>query len=94
MSSHTHELPQETVKTHEIAGRMVDVVACRDSDTPEGEVEFYDLWLRGDDTGCLDTCLNEGDPWYPEDGVMPPTVEEIRRYLSDNDELGPDGLFI
>jgi len=72
---------QTTAVTYEIDGHKVDVVACTDKETPEGEVEFYDFWLRVPE-GKSDTHLNEGDAWYPATGgFTPPSVEEVAEYL-------------
>lgn len=81
ISRSVHDMSELTAKTYEIDGHRVDVVACTDEETPEGEVEFYDFWLR-DPAGKSDTHLNEGDPWYPESGAYtPPSVSEVAEYL-------------
>lgn len=77
---------QKTVETYEIDGHRVDVVAFGED---EGGIEAFDFWLR-DPEGKSDTCLNEGDAWYPESGAnTPPTIEEVAGYLRHNEP----GLF-
>lgn len=73
----------ETQETFEIRGKRVDIVACWDGETPEGEVDFYELYLRGED-GEQDTHLNLGDPWYPDEGEGKPTIEEVTDYVVEH----------
>lgn len=60
----------ETITQYSIDGKLYDVVGCWDSETPEGEYDFYDLY---DSEGH---CLNEGEPFYCK-----PTIEEVTEYL-------------
>ena len=69
-------LSNETVKSYRIKGKVYDVIGCWDSETPEGQYDFYDLY---DDQG---NCLNEGDPYWEL-----PSEEEVIEVLSMRGEL-------
>ena len=47
----------EHVKTVVVMGIKVDIYGCWDEETPEGEYDFYDLYIDGQ-------CINEGNPFY------------------------------
>lgn len=65
----------EIVATHDINGREVIVYGCYDSDTPETEFDFYDVYLDGQ-------CINEGEPFYHK-----PTEQDIIACLELYDAL-------
>ena len=57
-------LGNQIVKTVTVRGIKVDVVGCWDSDTPDGEYDFYDFYVGSE-------CINEGEPHYDkEKGLM------------------------
>jgi hypothetical protein len=66
----------EHITTHLIFGRGVSVYGCLDTDTPEGEYEFFDIFDH--DSG---ECLNEGNPFETV-----PTPEELTDYLRTSDK--------
>ena len=68
-------LGNETVETVEVDGITVDVVGCWDGETPEGEFDFYDLFVDGE-------CINIGEPCYEK-----PTKEDIRAFLEIRKEM-------
>lgn len=45
--------------SHSANGQQIDVYGCWDKETPDGEYDFYDIYLRSSGV-----CLNEGDPFY------------------------------
>lgn len=59
----------ELVETMNINGQTIEIIGCWDSDTPENEFDFFDIYENG-------TCLNEGDPFYDR-----PSIEEIQDFL-------------
>ena len=65
----------ETVATYVVDNQQVDVVLCWEGKEPEEDKgRFYDLY---DSDG---TCLNEGEPWYP-DGDETPSEIDVRELL-------------
>jgi len=68
-------LGNELVDVKTVDGVDVDVIGCWDGDTPEGEYDFYDLYMEGE-------CINEGEPCYDL-----PTDEDIRAHLELRREL-------
>ena len=60
----------ETVKSVFVGDVEVDIVGCWDSETPENEFDFYDLYVDGE-------CINLGEPCYTF-----PTDKDIQAFLS------------
>lgn len=70
-------LGNETTLTFKYKGHDVELVACWDSETPEGEVDFYDLYVDGQ-------CYTLGDPFYEK-----PSVADVEAAIEGYWELYP-----
>ncbi len=55
-----------------ILGEKYSIYACWDKETPEYEIDFYDVF---DKDG---TCINEGEPFWEF-----PTYKELREYVTE-----------
>jgi len=66
----------EHVEWREVDGRRVEVVGCWDEDTPEGQYDFYDLYLDGE-------CINLGEPCHGGK----PTDDDVRAFLELQEAL-------
>lgn len=58
-----------------VGKRVVDVYGCWDSYTPEGEYDFYGLYLGS-------VCINLGEPLH-----YPPAVEDAIAFLEVFDKI-------
>ena len=56
-------------------GRAVELVACWDSDTPENQIDFWDLYVDGE-------CYTLGDPFFAR-----PSMEEMIEAVEFIDDL-------
>ena len=62
----------EQVATYEIAGKTINIYGCWDSETPEGEYDFFDIY-----EAVSGECLNLGSPFYTK-----PTQAEVEEFLT------------
>ena len=68
----------ELVATYYFGARHIQVYGCWDSETTEGEFDFYDIYETN--TKGFSECLNEGCPF--DDGL--PTRAEVKEFLEEN----------
>jgi hypothetical protein len=52
-------------------GHQVDVIGCWDSETPENEFDFYDIFVE-------DECINLGDYYFKK-----PTKKEVIKFVDE-----------
>lgn len=72
----------EHVQWREIDGVRVEVVGSWNDDTPDGQYDFYDLYMDGD-------CINIGNPCYAVDGL--PKDDVIRSFIKAQRDMEDDG---
>lgn len=63
----------EIVANYRIDGKEINVYGCFDSETAEGEYDFFDLVDEFGET------LNEGSPYYEK-----PTLGDVKEFLEAN----------
>jgi hypothetical protein len=64
-------MQSEHIKTEHVDGTDVEIYGIYDENTPEGEYEWYDLFVG-------ENCINEGDPLY----TLMHTPQDIRWHLN------------
>lgn len=68
----------ETITSPMVKGIEVDIVGCFSKDTPEGDYDFYDLYVDGE-------CINLGEPLYEW-----PMKSDIEAFLELQEALMED----
>lgn len=66
-----------TLETRQVGDRRIDVAGVYDSETPEDEYEWYDIF-----DAATGECLNMGEPFYEY-----PSDNRIAEYLKSQQEV-------